>query len=93
MAEGGHPAKAWMERPTLNTDYVWLRDAYYVLTRSRQLGPSSEYFIPLTEYHAYCQMKGIVGDKVDILLEVITRVDSVLLGERMEEVKRSLKGK
>ena len=94
MVESGHTPKFWLEKPTLNTENIWLRDAYNTLSRSRQLSAHSEYFIPLTEYKAYCELNGIYNlDEVTYLVEVLTRVDSVLLSERIQKMNEEMKRK
>lgn len=58
------------------------------------MGANSEYFIPLSEYRAYCDLWGISDyDTIEYMVEVLTRVDSVLLGERMAKLQQDMKRK
>lgn len=82
------------ERPKLDPDNQWLYEAYYHLTRSRQLGGMGEYYIPLTEYQAYCSLFGITDtERIGFLINVITLVDNRLLSERYKEIEAKSKSR
>lgn len=77
--------KALDERPKLKQEYQWLKEAYLILTRSRQIG-MSEFFIPLTEFDAYCNLFGFEDYETKLfLVNVISDVDALLLSERTKE--------
>lgn len=90
MKEMGARVSALDERPELKAEYHWLYDAYRALSRSRQVGGMGEFYIPLTEYAAYCSLMGIPDMEQRIfLINVVSEVDAILLHERYEKQKNT----
>lgn len=84
--------KALRTRPTLNPEFLWLRDAYMHLSRSRQLGSMGEFYIPMTEYVAYAEYYQINDVEQRLFLhDVVSQVDAILLHERYDELKKNRK--
>lgn len=78
--------KALRERPELNEEFLWLYEAYLILSKSRQCGGMGEFYIPLTEYEAYLNIIRLEDiDQRTFLVSVISQVDSILLHERFEK--------
>ncbi len=93
MIESDSPPEFWVNRPTLDNEFVWLKQAYTLLTRSRQLGSMSEYYIPMTEYDAFCRLMRYETDKQLLLVDVLTQVDHILLSERLDEQRKEMESK
>lgn len=88
----GFESPALRNRPTLKPENEWLLDAYYTLSRSRQVGGMGEFFIPLTEFQAYCEMFEISSSEDrQFLTNVVGMADAILLNERYEEREKSAK--
>ena len=46
----------------------------------------SEYYIPISEYESYCNLVGLTEIEAKLfMMEVVSRVDSVLLNERLKD--------
>ncbi|WP_274584096.1 hypothetical protein V9W64_10895 [Neisseria leonii] len=85
----GMKVRELTHRPKLEDENIWLYDAYRLLSRSRQLGGMSEFYIPLTEYQAYFEITRLHDVEQRLyLMSVITQVDAVLLHERFEELSK-----
>lgn len=90
MQQQGLEVQALRNRPTLQSEYVWLYEAYLVLSRSRQVGGMGGYYIPLTEFQAYCEMFRIEDTgQIHMLLSVVGTVDLVLLNEQYQQAKNA----
>lgn len=56
------------------------------------MGGVGEFFIPLTEFQAYCEMFGIsTSEDRQYLINVVGMADAILLSERYEEREKSSK--
>ena len=90
MKELGAKVSALDERPELKSEYHWLYDAYRTLSRSRQVGGMGEFYIPLTEYVAYCNLMEISDTEQRMFLtNVVSEVDTILLHEKYEKQKNT----
>ena len=62
-----------------------MREAYALLSRSRQVG-QTEFYIPMSEYLAYLNIISLEDiDQRLFLVSVLTQVDATLLSERYAE--------
>lgn len=90
MQRRGLEVSALRNRPTLQPEYSWLYEAYLALSRSRQVGGMGGYYIPLTEFQAYCEMFCIEDTgQIHMLLNVVGAVDAILLHEQYQQAKNA----
>lgn len=67
-------------RPKIKAEYVWLYDAYNLLSPSRTLGAMGEYYIPLSEYNAYFTIFKLDDLNLrEYFVLVLTQVDRIML--------------
>lgn len=89
MQKAGLQVKALDERVSVKPEFLWLYDAYRLLSRSRQLGAMGEFYIPMTEYVAYCDLSYLDEPSQRMMLvETLSQVDAILLHERFDATSK-----